>query len=160
MTIPPLAPFTSGRIRDSLTEGVSLFLAELQRMRAVVDAARGMTDRTLFYLLDEMLHGTNTAERRIAARTVIEHLLEQRTIGVVTTHDLSLAEETPIAQKAARAHFTEHVTRDEAGLHMDFDYLLRPGLATSSNALTLLEIVGLARGTGDSGSARGIPGPP
>ena len=160
MTIPPLAPFTSGRIRDSLTEGVSLFLAELQRMRAVVDAARGMTDRTLFYLLDEMLHGTNTAERRIAARTVIEHLLEQRAIGVVTTHDLSLAEETPIAQKAARAHFTEHVTRDEAGLHMDFDYLLRPGLATSSNALTLLEIVGLARGTGDSGPARGIPGPP
>lgn len=143
MSLPPLLPYTSVRVRDSLTEGVSLFLAELQRMREIVDAARAGAQRRLFYLLDEMLHGTNTAERRIAARTVIEHLLEHGALGVVTTHDLSLADEPSIAANAVRVHFTEHVERDDAGVHMSFDYLLRPGLATSTNALTLLEIVGL-----------------
>ena len=145
LTLPPLEPHTSVRIRDSLTEGVSLFLAELQRMRDIVDAARTGGRRRLFYLLDEMLHGTNTAERRVAARTVIEHLLEHGAIGVVTTHDLSLADEPSIAERAQLVHFTEHVERDEDGVRMSFDYVLRPGLATSTNALTLLEIVGLQR---------------
>ena len=145
MSLPPLRVYTSVRIRDSLTQGVSLFLAELQRIRGIVDAARAAGNRTLFYLLDEMLHGTNTAERRIAARTVIEHLLEQRAIGVITTHDLALAAEDTIAANAVLAHFTETVYRTDAGIRMDFDYTLRPGLATSTNALALLEIVGLAK---------------
>src|SRR5690606_29966663 len=99
LELPPLEPWTSVRIRDSLTEGVSLFLAELHRMREIVEAARTAGGRRLFYLLDEMLHGTNTAERRIAARTVIEHLLDCGAIGVVTTHDLSLAAEPTLAAR-------------------------------------------------------------
>src|SRR5690606_37877458 len=85
LAMPPLEPWSSVRIRDSLTEGVSLFFAELQRMREIVDAARTRRERRLLYLLDEMLHGTNSAERRVAARTIIEHLLRYGAIGVVTT---------------------------------------------------------------------------
>ena len=145
LSMPPLLPQTSVRVSDSLTEGISLFLAELKRMQAIVEAARSKGERRLLYLLDEMLHGTNTAERRIAARTVIEHLLEHGAIGVVTTHDLALAEEPSIARHAIPVHFTEQVARDEHGVRMTFDFRLRPGLATSTNALTLLEIVGLKR---------------
>lgn len=143
LSLPPLEPWSSVRIRDSLTEGVSLFLAELQRMREIVEAARAGGERRLLYLLDEMLHGTNTAERRVAARTVIEHLLKQGAIGVVTTHDLELANEPALQWRASLVHFTEHVERGPDGAEMSFDYILRPGLATSTNALTLLEIVGL-----------------
>lgn len=143
LSLPPLEPWSSVRIRDSLTEGVSLFLAELQRMREIVDAARAGGERRLLYLLDEMLHGTNSAERRAAARTVIDHLLRQGAIGVVTTHDLELANEPSLQWRASLVHFTEHVERGPDGPEMSFDYVLRPGLATSTNALTLLEIVGL-----------------
>ncbi len=144
LSLPPLEPWSSVRIRDSLTEGVSLFLAELQRMRDIVDAARAGGERRLLYLLDEILQGTNTAERRVAARTVIEHLLRQGAIGVVTTHDLELASEPALQWRASLVHFTEHVERGPHGPEMSFDYILRPGLATSTNALTLLEIVGLS----------------
>lgn len=143
LSLPPLEPWSSVRIRDSLTEGVSLFLAELQRMREIVDAARAGGERRLLYLLDEMLHGTNSAERRAAARTVIDHLLRQGALGVVTTHDLELANEPSLQWRASLVHFTEHVERGPDGPEMSFDYVLRPGLATSTNAMTLLEIVGL-----------------
>lgn len=145
LAMPPLEPWSSVRIRDSLTEGVSLFFAELQRMREIVDAARTRRERRLLYLLDEMLHGTNSAERRVAARTIIEHLLRYGAIGVVTTHDLELANEPALQWRATLVHFTEHVERGPHGPEMSFDYILRPGLATSTNALTLLEIVGLSQ---------------
>ena len=145
MTMPPCDLFTSVRISDSLAEGVSLFLAELQRVRDIVRAGEqhAGSERKLLYLLDEMLHGTNTAERRVAARTVIRHLLKTGAIGAVTTHDLTLADDPSLRDLAQRVHFTEHVERGPDGVQMTFDYVLRPGLATSTNALALMEIVGL-----------------
>ncbi len=135
---------TSIRIQDSLERGISLFMAELQRLRAVVDAARSAPEgKRVLYLLDEMLHGTNTAERQIAARIVIGHLLAAGATGAVTTHDLSLASTGELESAARPVHFSEQFDRTDGHTVMTFDYRLRPGLATSANALALLDLVGL-----------------
>jgi DNA mismatch repair ATPase MutS len=144
--LPPLVLATSMRVQDSLEQGVSYFMAEVQRLKAVVDLAeqtRAEGQRTLFFLLDEILHGTNTGERQIAARQIIRHLVQQGAIGAVSTHDLGLADAPEIAQMAQLVHFTENFVRGPDGPTMSFDYRLRQGLATSTNALKLMELVGL-----------------
>ena len=145
MSLPPLTLATSVRVQDSLEYGVSYFMAELRRLKDVVDTAdtAQAAGRTPFFLLDEILHGTNTNERQIAARRIIRHLLEAGATGVVSTHDLTLGEAPEIATTSTMAHFTESFTRGPDGPAMTFDYTLRPGLATSTNALKLMEIVGL-----------------
>jgi hypothetical protein len=146
LTMPPVEMRTSIRLADSLERGVSLFMAELERLKEIVVAARDDTrPRRLLYLLDEILHGTNTAERLIAARAVLGHLVRAGAIGAVTTHDLTLAADGALATASVPVHFTEQVTGDATGPGtMTFDYRLRPGLATSTNALKLLALVGLA----------------
>lgn len=139
MTLPPIRLWTSVRVEDSLERGVSFFMAELQRLKAVVDAAdAGDRDgRTLLFLLDEILQGTNTAERQVAARRVIRHLVDAGAMGAVSTHDLTLADGPELAPITRAVHLRDTVTADG----MEFDYKLRPGIATSTNALRLMEIV-------------------
>jgi DNA mismatch repair ATPase MutS len=98
----------------------------------------------VLFLLDEILQGTNTAERRIAATRVIRHLVQRGAIGAVTTHDLELAGEAALAGAAKPVHFRETVHTADGRPVMTFDYVLREGVATSTNALKLMEIVGLA----------------
>lgn len=141
--MPLLDLHTSIRLADSLERGMSLFMAELRRLKQIVDAARDPARaRPLLYLLDEILHGTNSAERRIAARAVLGHLVHAGAIGAVTTHDLGLAAEGELAGVSLPVHFTEQVGNGSDAA-MSFDYRLRPGLATSTNALRLLALVGL-----------------
>jgi len=147
LTMPLVELRTSIRLADSLERGVSLFMAELERLKEIVDAARADGRRhPLLYLLDEILHGTNTAERLIAARAVLGHLVRAGAIGAVTTHDLNLAADGALAAASRAVHFSEHVTQGngDRAAAMTFDYRLRPGLATSTNALKLLALVGLA----------------
>jgi hypothetical protein len=141
-SMPPVALFTSIRVEDSLELGLSYFMAALARLKAIVDAAESHDDRArvLVYLLDEVLQGTNSVERAIAVRAVARHLLDAGAIGAMTTHDLSLAEEEPLRSAARLVHFTEHVEADGT---MWFDYRLRPGLATSRNALRLMQLIGI-----------------
>jgi DNA mismatch repair ATPase MutS len=144
LTAPVVELRTSIRLADSLERGVSLFMAELRRLKEIVDAARvEPRDRPLLYLLDEILHGTNSAERRIAARAVLGHLVHAGAIGAVTTHDLALAAEGVLATASVPVHFTERVTDGGGASAMSFDYRLHSGLATSTNALRLLALVGL-----------------
>jgi hypothetical protein len=132
---------TSIHVHDSLEHGLSYFMAALARLKGVLDRARNRDDgRVVLYLLDEILQGTNTGERAIAVRGVARHLLAAGAIGVMTTHDLGLAAEEPLNTAARLAHFTELV--DEHG-GMTFDYRLRPGLATSRNALRLMRLIGI-----------------
>jgi DNA mismatch repair ATPase MutS len=145
LRMPPCEIQTSIRIQDSLERGVSYFMAALARLKGVIDAAE--TDRAangerrvLFYLLDEILQGTNSAERGIAVQAVAQHLLDAGAIGAMTTHDLNLAAEEPLRSHACLAHFTEVV--DERG-EMTFDYRLREGIATSRNALRLMKLIGI-----------------
>jgi hypothetical protein len=142
---------TSIRVQDSLELGLSYFMAALARLKQIVDAAlrqdsgqleRGTAPgRVLLYLLDEVLQGTNSVERGIAVRAVVRHLLDAHAIGVMTTHDLALADEEPLKTAARLAHFTEQVHADGT---MTFDYRLRDGLATSTNALRLMQLIGIA----------------
>ena len=140
---PPVRVHTSIHIEDSLELGLSYFMAALARLKQIVDAAERSSgpDQTLFYLLDEVLQGTNSVERAVAVRAVVRHLLDARAIGVMTTHDLALAGEEPLTTSATLAHFTEQVHADGS---MTFDYRLRPGLATSTNALRLMQLIGIA----------------
>lgn len=130
---------TSMRVSDSLEAGISHFLAELKRIKRVVDLAR--TRPPVLFLLDEILHGTNSRERLIGARAIVRSLTDLGAYGAVSTHDLGLAE--PVAELEGRVqnvHFQEQV--DASGV-MTFDYRLRDGVVQSSNALRLMRAVGL-----------------
>jgi hypothetical protein len=130
---------TSMRIDDSLEEGVSHFYAELERLKAVVDAVNA-GERVLF-LLDEVLHGTNSRERRLGARAVVLHVLARGAIGAVSSHDLGLADlEAESGGRVKNVHFQELVEDGK----MTFDYKLKDGVVTSSNALRLMHLIGIA----------------
>ena len=148
LTMPPLDLWTSVRVTDSLSKGVSFFMAELLRLKSVVDAAHDHAvapgERRFLYLLDEILQGTNSRERRIAAQGIIEQLVRDNAIGAVTTHDLDLANQPDLARAAVPVHFREHVADGPNGAEMRFDHLMRPGIATSTNALRLMEAIGLS----------------
>ncbi|HEY1293964.1 MAG TPA: hypothetical protein VGJ60_12860 [Chloroflexota bacterium] len=146
--MPPLDLCTSMRVVDSLERGVSTFLAEVVRLKQVVDVVRDANDaRTVCYLLDEVLQGTNSAERRIAVRQVVHFLLGRRAIGAVSTHDLALADLPELGARAQLVHFQETFTDSPAGPLMSFGYQLQPGLATSTNALRLVAMLGLDDGS-------------
>jgi hypothetical protein len=146
MQLPPLAICTSIRVQDSLEEGVSYYMAALTRLKTIVDVSQRVTvdgSRTLLYLLDEILQGTNTAERQIAVRRVLRHLNAQAAIGVVTSHDLALADEDGLRETAVAVHFSETFDDTASPARLTFDYRLNPGVATSSNALVLMRLMGL-----------------
>jgi DNA mismatch repair ATPase MutS len=146
LALPPVALWTSARVQDSLERGVSFFLAELQRLKLIVDAATQAREQggpRVMYLLDEILQGTNTAERSVAARRVIAYLVEQGAIGAVSTHDLALGDDPRLAQSAVSVHFTDTVGEGPDAPPMSFDYQLRPGVATTTNALRLMRLIGL-----------------
>jgi hypothetical protein len=145
LSMPPLALATSMRVQDSLEEGVSYFMAAVRRLSLVVELARRAPagGPMLLYLLDEVLQGTNTAERQVAVRRILGHLLTLPVVGLVTTHDLELAACDELAGACESVHFTEGVEHQPGGIRLTFDYRLRPGIATSRNALKLLKSVGL-----------------
>ncbi|MBT8338244.1 MAG: hypothetical protein KJO11_16775 [Gemmatimonadetes bacterium] len=136
--------FTSMRVQDSIEAGVSFFMAELNRLAALLRITPPAESEgpAVLYLVDEILQGTNSDERRIAGRRLIRHLLRRRAIGAVTTHDLDFHRHPEIESAAVKVHFRESVGTDEDP-SLTFDYRLRSGLATTRNALALAERVGL-----------------
>jgi hypothetical protein len=138
LRLSPLAIGATLRIQDSLQEGRSRFYAEITRIRELADVARGPVP--LLFLLDELFHGTNSHDRLVGASGVLRSLLDRGAIGMITTHDLAL---TAIADNlgthAANVHFEEWFDAGE----MRFDYRLKPGRVTRSNALALMRAVGL-----------------
>ncbi len=156
--MPPLDPVTSMRLQDSLEDGVSFFMASLARLTLVIERARASTrdaarPATLF-LLDELLSGTNTAEREVAVRAVVGHLAACRVIGALTSHDLGLADAPELRAHAECVHFSETIDAQGDAPAVRFDYRLRPGVATSRNALALMRAVGLGDLVGEAGPPR------
>ncbi|PYS74829.1 MAG: DNA mismatch repair protein MutS [Acidobacteria bacterium] len=141
------------RIQDSLQAGASKFYAEITRLRQIVELTQlQMSEETrgrkveahnalrVLFLLDEILHGTNSHDRKIGAEAVVKGLLERGAIGLITTHDLALTQIVDeLGPHASNVHFEDHL---EAG-KMTFDYQLRPGVLQKSNALELMRSVGL-----------------
>jgi hypothetical protein len=126
------------RIQDSLQAGASKFYAEITRLRQIVDLTNG--DLPVLFLLDEILHGTNSHDRKIGAEGVVRGLVARGAIGLVTTHDLALTQIVDdLNASAANVHFEDHLENGK----MTFDYLLRPGVLQKSNALELMRSVGL-----------------
>jgi hypothetical protein len=129
---------TSIRVSDSLESGVSHFYAEISKLKAVVDATT--EGQPVLFLLDEILHGTNSRERQIGARWVMSKLLQRGAIGAVSTHDMELCRlDAELMQRVTLVHFRENVENGR----MTFDYKVRPGAVTAGNALRLMQLIGL-----------------
>ncbi|MEQ1761108.1 MAG: DNA mismatch repair protein MutS [Vicinamibacterales bacterium] len=138
LRMSPLALGATLRIQDSLQEGRSRFFAEITRLKDIADRAKGTPH--LLFLLDELFHGTNSHDRLIGASGVLNALLERGAVGLITTHDMALvAVADHLAPRAANVHFDDQLDGDE----IRFDYRMKPGPVTSSNALALMRAVGL-----------------
>jgi len=138
LRLSPLAVGATLRIRDSLQEGTSRFYAELVRLRDLVRIAAGPIP--LLFLLDEILHGTNSHDRRLGAAAVVSGLVERGAVGLVTTHDLALsAVANDPKVRAVNVHFEDRLEDGQ----MRFDYRMRPGVVQTSNALALMRTLGL-----------------
>jgi len=136
--LTPVQIGASFRTMDSLQEGVSRFYAEITRLRDVLK----LTEKTppLLFLLDEILGGTNSHDRRVGAAAFVKSLIQHGALGLITTHDLALTAITSeIQPSGANFHFEDQMSEGR----MSFDYQLRPGVVEKSNALELMRSVGL-----------------
>ena len=126
------------RVEDSLRDGASRFYAEITRLRQIVELSGGAIP--VLFLLDEVLHGTNSSDRRVGARGVLLRLVELGAVGMMTTHDLALAMDVERdAPRIRNVHFCDELHGDR----LVFDYRLRDGIVQTSNALALMRAVGL-----------------
>ncbi|QDT25637.1 Endonuclease MutS2 [Gimesia panareensis] len=138
LRVSPMQAGTAMRVQDSLQQGASLFYQSVARLSAVVHLADA--PEPVLFLLDEILQGTNSHDRRIGAQSVIETLIERGGIGIVTTHDLALTEITGLFGDLARnVHFEDQLVDGK----MTFDYRMRPGVVEHSNALELMKMMGI-----------------
>lgn len=138
LRMTPLSIGATLRVQDSLQDGRSRFYAEITRLREIADTAR--QSGSLLFLLDELFHGTNSHDRLAGASGVLRGLIQHGAIGLVTTHDLALTAITDaLATQVINVHFED---RFEAG-EMTFDYRVKAGPVTRSNALALMRAVGL-----------------
>lgn len=138
LTMSPLRVGATLRIQDSLQSGRSRFFAEITRLSDIVALAR--TTSNVLFLLDEVLAGTNSHDRRQGAAAIVAGLVELGAVGLITTHDLALTDMVgPLGSKAVNVHFED---RFESGV-LHFDFRLRPGVVRTSNAIALMRSVGL-----------------
>jgi DNA mismatch repair ATPase MutS len=136
LVLTPLQVGASIRVNDSLHEGSSRFYAEITRLRQLFEPC----ELPLLFLLDELLQGTNSADRRIGAQGVIRALLARGAIGLVSTHDLALTDVVDGSQGGAvNVHFQDEI-RDGK---LYFDYKLHAGVVTKSNGIELMRSIGL-----------------
>jgi hypothetical protein len=138
LRLSPLAIGASIRVNDSLQGGVSRFYAEILRLRQILDLTGGPLP--VLFLIDEFLHGTNSHDRRIGAAALVRGLIRRGAIGLITTHDLAIADIAgELGSRAANVHFEDHL--EDGQIH--FDYRMQPGIVRKSNALELMRSVGL-----------------
>src|SRR5690606_14467926 len=132
LRLTPLQVGASIRINDSLHEGTSRFYAEIVRLRQLLELTKGSVP--LLFLLDELLQGTNSTDRRIGAEGIVKAFVQRAAIGLVSTHDLSLTDISGLAPGVLRnVHFQDEIENGR----MTFDYRLRDGVVTKSNGIEL-----------------------
>ena len=127
------------RVDDSLDAGLSFFYAEVKRLKTILNATKERTAPPVLFLIDEIFKGTNNRERLIGSRAYIMELSKGNGLGLVSTHDLELADLEQAVPGLTNAHFQETVS---AGA-LTFDYQLRPGPCPTTNALRIMELEGL-----------------
>lgn len=127
------------RVDDSLEAGLSYFYAEVKRLKRLLDAAGDRSARPILFLIDEIFKGTNNRERLAGSKAFIHALAESNGLGLVTTHDLELAQMERELPAATNVHFQETVEAKA----LTFDYRLRPGPCPTTNALRIMALEGL-----------------
>jgi hypothetical protein len=141
LAISPLSVGATIRVQDSLQAGMSRFYAEISRIKQLMESASG--PRPLLFLLEEVLAGTNSQDRKAGAEILLREFVAKNAIGLVTTHDLALAGAVDVlGPSAANVHFEDQLVEGK----LAFDYVLRPGVVTKSNALALMRSIGLLDG--------------
>lgn len=130
--------YTCMRVRDDLEQSISSFYAELLRIKQIVSSSKDK--RNVFFLLDEVFKGTNSEDRHLGAKFLIKQLGRQGATGLVSTHDLELGGmEEEMKGKVKNFHFREYYENNQ----IHFDYILRPGISTTKNALYLIKMAGI-----------------
>lgn len=138
MVLSPLAVTASICVLDSLQGGLSRFYAEIMRLKLIDERSKGPIP--VLFLLDELLSGTNSHDRRVGTESFVHSLLARGAIGLVTTHDLALAKiAEDIPGQAANFHFEDRFENGE----LRFNYRLKPGVVSTTNALKLMRAAGL-----------------
>ena len=138
LKLTPLQVGASIRINDSLHEGSSRFYAEITRLRQLLGLADGPLP--LLFLLDELLQGTNSKDRRIGAEGVVRAFVQRRAIGLISTHDLALTDIGGLEPGSLHnVHFQDEIVHGA----MKFDFRLREGVVTRSNGIELMRSIGL-----------------
>jgi DNA mismatch repair ATPase MutS len=135
LVLTPLQVGASIRVNDSLHAGSSRFYAEITRLRQLFEPL----PLPLLFLLDELLQGTNSTDRRMGAEGVVQALVARGAIGLVSTHDLTLADAVLASGALRNMHFEDEL-RDG---RLNFDFKLRPGVVTKSNGIELMRAIGL-----------------
>jgi DNA mismatch repair ATPase MutS len=130
------------RVADSVTDGISYFYAEVQRLKRLLEALGEAGAPPLLYCIDEIFRGTNNRERLIGSRAYVRALAGARGVGLIATHDLDLAGLAAELDGVENYHFRDRV---EDG-RMAFDYILRPGPCPTTNALRVMALAGLPVG--------------
>jgi hypothetical protein len=136
MSLSNFAICAAIRVEDSLRDGRSNFLAEMQRLRRMIDMA---DEKPLLFLADEIMSGTNSHDRRIATEWVVRALVKRGAIGAITTHDLALTEIATSGLAGRNIYFEDS---GEGGT-LSFDYKLREGILQRSNALNIAHLLGI-----------------
>ncbi len=138
LALTPLAIGATLRVNDSIQKGTSRFFAEIERLRDfMIEAGDGAP---LLFLLDEVLHGTTSHDRRVGAEAVLHGFIERGGIGLMTTHDLAL---TDIAKTLGVGATNVHFADDLVDGKLSFDYRVRDGVVQKSNALELMRSLGI-----------------
>jgi Flp pilus assembly protein TadB len=131
--------FSSINVTDSLDEGLSHFYAEVKRLRALVDQLQQPHEHPLFFMVDEIYRGTNNRERLKGSEAFLKHVAGKDGIGLVSTHDLELAQLENEIPTLSNWHFEETIEDGK----MRFEYKLKTGPCPSTNALKIMQMEGL-----------------
>jgi hypothetical protein len=137
-TVSNMKVISSMRVNDNLEENTSTFYAELKKLKEVIEAVN--SNEKVFLLLDEILRGTNSADRHTGSKALIKQLIQHNAAGLIATHDLELAKlANEFPDKLHNYHFDVQVAGDE----LYFDYKLKKGICNSMNASLLMRKIGI-----------------
>ncbi|MCB0564735.1 MAG: hypothetical protein KDD01_10210, partial [Phaeodactylibacter sp.] len=145
LALPPLQVYTSMRTQDALHESTSSFYAELKRLKLIIEAVEAGADKRppepqAFFLLDEILKGTNSNDRHTGSKALIKQLIRSRGSGIIATHDLELGQLEASANGAVENLRIEVEIKDGK---LYFDYKLKKGVSQSFNATLLMKQMGI-----------------
>ena len=141
----PLRLFASIKVSDSVTDGVSYFYAEVQRLHALLEELNNESDLPLFFCIDEIFRGTNNRERLAGSQAYIQALVGKNGAGLISTHDLELVKLADQNRLIENYHFRDSIKEGK----MVFDYRLRSGPCPTTNALKIMALAGLPVPSGD-----------